>query len=63
MNLQVRINFKPLTGIDLDAFVDALNILALRTTTSVTETDGSTWGRPVNRLSPMRMRLGFRYRY
>jgi len=63
MNLQVRINFKPLTGIDLDAYVDTLNILAARTTTSVTQTDGATWGQTLERLPPMRMRVGFRYRY
>ncbi len=63
MNLQARFNLKPVTGINLDAFVDVLNMLALRTTTSVTTDNGPTWSRPGSRMGPMRMRIGFRYRY
>ncbi len=63
LNLQLRANLKPLLGVGIEGFVDVINILALRTTVSVTATDGPAWGTPVSRLGPLRMRLGFRWRY
>jgi hypothetical protein len=47
----------------MEAFVDVLNVLALRTTTRVVENDGPTWGQTTARLEPFHLRLGFRYRY
>jgi hypothetical protein len=64
MSAQVRVNLKPLVGINLDGFVDVLNLLALRTTTSLVQEDGPAWGQPAGgRLGPMRLRLGFRARF
>ncbi len=63
MGIQLRANLKPLTGTNLEAFADVLNVLALRTTTSVIESDGPAWGAIRTRMEPTRMRLGFRFRY
>jgi len=63
MSVQLRANLKPLTGIELETFADVINVLALRTTTSVVVNDGPTWGATSTRLNPMRLRLGFRFRY
>jgi hypothetical protein len=62
-NLQIRTNLKPLTGYNFEGFVDVINLLALRTHTSVTEEDGPSWGRPGSRMGPFRFRFGFRFRY
>ncbi len=63
LSVQVRANLKPLTGIELETFADVLNVLALRTPRSVDQNDGPTWGRALNRMPPMSVRLGFRVRY
>ncbi len=63
LNAQLAFNFQPLIGQRLEAFVDILNALALRTFTSVTENDGPSFGQPSGRMAPMRIRLGMRYRY
>ncbi len=63
MNAQVRVNLKPLTGINLDFNADILNLLALRTTLTVQEQDGPLWSQPANRMETFRLRLGLRYRY
>jgi len=63
LNAQLAFNFQPLIGQRLEAFVDVLNALALRTFTSVTENEGPSFGQPSGRMSPMRIRLGMRYRY
>jgi hypothetical protein len=65
INLQTRVQLRPLTGINAEAYVDVLNLMAARTQTSVSsENDGnSNFGLPSGRLPPMKLRLGFRYRY
>jgi hypothetical protein len=63
VNLQTRINLKPVIGQQLEFYVDILNLFAMRTFTSVTQTDGTSFGRGANRQGPMRMRLGLNYRY
>ena len=63
LSLQVRSNLKPLIGHNAEVFSDIVNILSLRTTTSVVEQDGASFGQPDARLSPMTVRFGFRYRY
>jgi hypothetical protein len=63
LSLQTRVNWKPLLGIQLETYVDVLNALALRTTTTVQQNDGPDWGSPQTRLDPFRLRIGFRYRY
>ena len=63
MNAQVAVNLQPFIGLRLDTFVDVLNVLALRTTTTVAENDGQDFGVTRNRELPFRFRLGLRYRY
>jgi hypothetical protein len=64
VNLQLRLNMRPILKQQLDFFVDVLNVFALRTSTGVTENDGPSFGRPTSsRMGPMRMRLGMNYRY
>jgi hypothetical protein len=62
-NLQGRANLKPLTGLNLELFSDVINVLSLRTTTSVVQDDGPRWSQPQNRMSAMKVRLGFRFKY
>ena len=63
LNLQLRANLLPVTGINLDVFADVINVMALRTTTAVYVEDGPLFGQPSARLDPFRIRLGARYRY
>jgi hypothetical protein len=63
LNFQVRANLKSLIGQDLELWTDALNVLALRTTTAVSENDGLNWGGSAGRMEPFRLRVGLRYRY
>ncbi len=63
VNLQVRTNLKPLTGINAELYADILNVLALRTTTTVVQEDVPTWGQPLTRTDPFRVRLGFRAKW
>ncbi len=62
VNLQARLNLRPLTGVNGDLFVDVLNLFALRTTTRVVQEDGPAWGQPDRRMDPLTVRLGFRLR-
>jgi hypothetical protein len=52
LNAQLAFNLQPLIGSLLEAYVDVLNVLASRTTTSVTENEGPSWGVVSNRMSP-----------
>jgi hypothetical protein len=63
VNAQIAVNLQPVTGSRLELFVDILNLLALRTTTSVAENDGQDFGVTRDRDGPLRIRLGLRYRY
>jgi hypothetical protein len=63
INLQLRANLKPLTGLNLDAYADLLNVLSLRTVTAVITQDGPSFGLPSDTLDPFRTRLGLRFRY
>jgi hypothetical protein len=63
LNAQLAFNFLPLIGQHLETYVDILNVLGSRTTTSVTENEGPSFGQPSARQAPMRIRLGARYRY
>ena len=56
--MQVRFNLLPFIKQRLDLYVDVLNVLALRTTTGVTQNEGPTFGLPTGRTGPMRIRLG-----
>ncbi len=63
LGLQSRINLRPLIGQRIEFFVDLLNILALRTTTGVEQTDIPTFGQVTSRLEPFRARVGFNFKY
>jgi hypothetical protein len=63
LDLQARFNLRTLISQPLDVFVDVLNLMALRTTTSVVESDGPFWGRPQTRMRPLQVRLGLQYRF
>ena len=63
LNLQLAFNFLPLINKNLEAYVDVLNVLSQRTTTTVAENDGQDFGVQRGRQEPFRFRLGFRYKY
>jgi hypothetical protein len=63
LNVSLRINWLPLIGQRLETYADVLNVLALRTTTGVSENDGPAWGSPTSRTGPMAVRLGVNFRY
>ncbi len=67
LNLQARINWRPLLKrrlgeADLETYVDVLNVLASRTTIAVQENDlrQGDWATPTEYMPPFRLRLGFR---
>jgi hypothetical protein len=63
INFQVRVNLKPLTGINMDVYGDMLNVLALRTVTDVVDQDGPSFGQTSTLMAPTTVRFGFRFRY
>ena len=65
VNAQLAFNLLPLVGQNFELFVDALNVLGLRTTTTVEENDGPLYGAVTanGRDGPFRIRFGMRYRY
>jgi hypothetical protein len=63
LNLQIRFSLLPIIKQRLDFYADVRNVLALRTTTSVIETDGPFFGRASSRMAPMNVRLGLEYRF
>jgi hypothetical protein len=62
LNVQVRLSLLPLIGQKLDFYVDALNILNLRTATSYGQNDRQTFGVESAWMAPFRVRLGLDYR-
>jgi hypothetical protein len=62
-NAQLSFNWEPLIRQRLETFIDVLNVLGTRTVTGVTENDGGGFGVSRTRDEPLRIRLGFRYRY
>jgi hypothetical protein len=63
VNLQVRVGLLPLIGQKLDFYVDALNILNLRTPTTIGSNDGTNFGQETAWQAPFRMRLGMNYKF
>jgi hypothetical protein len=63
VNVKVMVNFRPLTGQNIEAYADFLNVLNLRTVTAVVTDDGPSFGAPKTLMAPMLVRLGARYRY
>jgi hypothetical protein len=63
LNTQIRVSLLPLIGQRLDFYVDMLNVLGLRTATSISQNDGQDFGVERGWLDPFRMRLGVNFRY
>ncbi len=63
LNVQLRAHLKAWLKADVEAYLDVLNAMALRTTTTVYMEDGPSFGAPASRLEPLRLRLGLRWRY
>jgi hypothetical protein len=62
-NASIRLNWMPLIGHRLETAVDVLNVLALRTPTTIGQEDGTTFGNVTNRTPPFRIRLVLNFRY
>jgi hypothetical protein len=62
-DLQVSANLEPLIKQRVRIWVDAINLLALRTPLAVIQQDGPFWGRPAAYRGPLRIVLGARYLY
>jgi hypothetical protein len=67
LNLQARINWRAfvsgrLRDLDVETYLDVLNVLALRTPVAVQENDSGQgdWGTPTELMPPFRLRIGFR---
>jgi hypothetical protein len=63
LNVKVLVNLRPLLGVNLESYMDFLNVLNLRTVTAVTTDEGPNFGLPRSLMSPMLVRIGARYRY
>jgi hypothetical protein len=63
INVKFGFNLKPVTGANVEAYVDVINILALRTPTQVIQQDGPNFGITSSRKDPFHLRFGFRWRY
>jgi hypothetical protein len=63
VNVQTRVNLLPLIGKRIDLYVDVLNVLGLRTATTVGTNDGTDFGVERAWMDPFRLRLGLNYRY
>ena len=63
VNLQIRLSMLPLIGQKLDFYVDALNILNLRTPTALGQNDGANFQQETSWMAPFRVRFGLNYRF
>ncbi len=63
LNVQLRANLKPITGTNLEAYVDVLNVLALRTVTGVETQDTPLFQQATGYLPAMNLRIGARYKF
>lgn len=63
LDVQARVNLLTLIKQPIDLFVDVQNVMGLRTTTSVVESDGPFWGQRQTRMRPTNIRLGMQYRF
>jgi hypothetical protein len=63
ISAQLRVSLAQLTGQKLELYANVLNVLGLRTTTSVVQNDTADFGTSAGRMAPFRVRLGFNYRY
>ncbi len=62
-DLQIAANLEPLIKQRVRVWVDAINLLALRTPLAVLQNDGPFWGRPAAYRPPLRIVFGARYLY
>jgi hypothetical protein len=63
LNVQARVSLAPFTGHKLDLYVDALNILNLRTPTGYGQNDGQNFDVQTAWMAPFRVRLGLNYKF
>jgi hypothetical protein len=63
LNVHLQANLERLIKQKIDVWADVFNILALRTPTSVIQSDGPFYGQTASRLPPTSLRLGLRYRF
>jgi hypothetical protein len=63
LDLQVRVSLEPLIRQRIELWADIFNIMALRTTESVVQTDGPFWGQVNSRQDPTQVRLGAQFRF
>jgi hypothetical protein len=63
VNAGLAFNFEPFIGQKLEADLDLLNVLALRTTTGVGTQDQRDYGVPGGRMGAMKFRVRLNYRY
>jgi hypothetical protein len=63
VNAHVRLSMLPLIGHRLDFYVDALNIMNLRTVTAYGQNQGQNFGNETGWLAPFRVRFGLDYKY
>jgi hypothetical protein len=61
INLQVRLSLLSLIGSKLDFYVDALNILGLRTPLTYSQNEGQNFGVEATWMAPFRLRFGVNY--
>ena len=63
LNFQVRTSVSPVVGHRLDFYVDALNVLNLRTPTGYGQQDLVNFGVESSWAAPFRIRLGMNYKF
>jgi hypothetical protein len=63
LSAQVRVSLLPFIGQKLDVYANVLNVLGLRTTTSVVQNDTAEFNSQSGRMAPFRIRIGLNYRY
>jgi hypothetical protein len=63
MNLKIVLKLLPLTGQNIESYVDILNLLNTRPVTAVTVEDGPNFGTPKTLATAMLLRLGARYKF
>jgi hypothetical protein len=63
LNLKIVVNFRPLTGQNIEAYTDILNLLNTRPVTAVVVEEGPNFGQPRTLATAMLLRLGARYKF
>jgi hypothetical protein len=63
LNARVSFNLLPVLSQNIDAFIDVLNVLGLRTVNALEENDTPFYGTATARDLPLRLRFGMSYKY